>query len=188
MRMTIVVALLASGCGLFDSPTDGGSTTSAGGFGQPTLEVTVAGVHAGPAAPDATAAAALIDQYDATSGALAQSSFQLSASSATVGAACAINLQRYGAVVPLGIGTWQLADSTGAISDDGVAAPLGSPTVTMAGNTWTCSGDGCADTALTISALDAAHVEGYFTGTFTNTSGDASVVCSFYLPMSAYSP
>ena len=180
--------LLVSGCGLFDSTTDGGGTTGASGFGQATLEVTVAGAHAGPATPDGTASASLVDSYDATTGQLAQSSFQLSASSASVGASCAMTLERYGATVPLGVGTWQLLETTGTISEDGTAAPLGSPSVSTPGGSWQCSGDGCSDTALTIIAIDAAHVEGYFTGTFTGTSGDAAVVCSFYVPMAAYVP
>ncbi len=184
----IAVALLLPGCGLFDSTTDGGTTTSTGGFGQPALEVTVAGVHAGPVTPDSGSAASLVDIYDSTTGSLSQSSFQLSASATSIASACSINLERYGAVAPLGLGTWQLADTIGSSSDDGVAAPLGSPTVSESGGSWQCAGDGCGDTALTISAIDSLHVEGYFSGTFANADGDAAVVCSFYLPMSAYNP
>jgi hypothetical protein len=185
----ILAPVLLSGCGYFNSTDgDGGTTPTASGFGQPTLEVTVGGVHAGPVAPDGTAAASLIDVYDSTTGQLSQSSFQLSATGASVGAGCALNVQRYGAVVPLGVGDWQLTGGAGTETGDGLAAPLGSPSVSTPSGIWQCSGDGCAGTVLTISVIDASHVEGYFSGTFTGPSGDADVVCSFYLPMSAYNP
>jgi hypothetical protein len=41
-----------------------------------------------------------------------------------------------------------------------------------------------------LTVLDASHVEGYMSGTFTNyTSGTtAAINCSFWLPMQSYKP
>lgn len=187
LGLLALCAAVCAGCGLFGNSPDGGTQPS--GFGTPTLEVTVNGVHAGPVAPDGTSAASLNDVYDATTGNLAQSTLSLSATATSVNAGCSMALQRYGAVAPLGVGEWALAETTGSASGDGQAAPLGAPTVSLQGVTLSCNGDGCADTALTVSALDSAHLEGYFSGSFSDANGDVeSVVCSFYLAVNGYTP
>jgi hypothetical protein len=176
--------LLAAACGGAGG-ADGGPTGPTG-FGTPTLEVTVNGVHSGPTAPDPTSSASLVDARDATTGRLQQSQFSLGASAQASGAACALTVQRYGdGVAPVDVGSWQITSGTGSASADGEVAPLGAPSVTTAQGSWQCNACGAS---LQLTHLDADHVEGFFSGTFDGAGGAADVVCSFYLPTRTFSP
>jgi hypothetical protein len=184
-----------AGCGLFGSgssggttgggSTTGGGTTGSGGFGMPTLEVTVNGVHAGPAAPDASSYASLINNYDST-GDLTRSSLQIVVQSTSANASCQLFADRFGEFSSsFGVGNYALSGDSG-ISGTGAgeAVPQGSPAAATGLGVFSCSGSACDGVGLSLMALDAQHAEGFFSG---NLSG-ASVVCAFYLPMRTFQP
>src|SRR5439155_22360471 len=94
--------LLLAGCfptGAGTGGSDGGTTV---GYTGPTLELTVNGVHFGPAAPDPGAYADLVTMHDTTTGRAMGSSFRLSANVGSAG--CTLGFDRYGdgAVLPAG--------------------------------------------------------------------------------------
>jgi hypothetical protein len=185
VRALALVMAAAAGCGGM-APSSG--STGSYGFGTPTLEVTVNGVHFGPAAPNPGSAADLNTMRDAL-GASSGSTFSFSASAA--GATCAGALQRFGmGAAPIVAAGYQLAAAAGDATPDGTVAPVGAQRATVSAGAWQCSGSLCDGGVLSLTHLDADHVEGFFSaGMQSETGGPAAdVVCSFYLPMRTYAP
>ncbi len=178
MKRMVCLFLVAGGCfGPTDSSTTGGTTGSAG-FGMPTLEVTVNGVHY-IGAPDSGSHVDLINEYDSM-GLLSRTSVNIVASSAAQGTACSLSVDRYGQfVTSFGVGQWTLSGASVTGTDDGVAEALTSPSISTTQGTYTCSGSDCAAVVLDFAAFDSAHAEGYF---------GADQICSFYLPTGTFSP
>lgn len=192
--LALAAALALGGCEYFNQPVpgnDGGARSY--GYGEPTLEVTVNGLHFGPAAPDPTAAASLIDSLDSV-GRVTLSSFRVQASASSAGTACGLSLQRSGssfggAVQPIGVGSYLLSSGGGA-GASGTLQPIEGEVVSTPQGTWSCSGAACNNSGFVLTHLDADHAEGYLSGTFASATGGSivQVVCSFYLPLSVYSP
>ena len=173
--------LALGGCGGTGTYSDDGGVT---GYGMPALEVTIGGVHAGPAAPDASSGVWLRSTRDSM-GRVTQSTLQLVASSTAAGASCALSVARTGMdVFPVGVGAWELSSRTLSGSADGTVAPIGSPTASSALGSFSCSGNACDGAVLHIAWINPVHAEGFFGGVLSG----AEVVCSFYLPTREYSP
>lgn len=189
-----VLVLLLGGCEYFNQPvpgSDGGSQSY--GYGKPTLALTVNGVHFGPATPDSSSTASLVDSRDSV-GRVTLSSFRVQASAGSVGAACSLNVQRSGGsfgneVEPIGVGSYLLSSGSGAEAF-GTLQPIEGEVVSTPEGTWSCSGAACNNAGFVLTHLDADHAEGYLSGTFASSVGGppAQVVCSFYLPLSTYQP
>lgn len=179
------IAALAAGC----FPANGaGSDGGTVGYSAPTLEVTINGVHFGPAAPDAGAYADLVTTRDPSTGRTTGSSFRLSA---TIGAAgCMLAFDRFGDGTTLGVGQYTVASQQGATTLDGTVYPTTAERFTTPEGGAGCTGSGCDGAAFVLSAVDRAHATGYFMGTIVADSGagQASVVCSFWIPTRTYSP
>lgn len=191
MRCPLAALLFLSGCSVFD----GGSSSSPSsgpnqyGYGAPTLELTINGIHFGPATPDSSSTVDVATSRDATRGQVDRASLSLHASSAAMGARCDFDLEKFGnGTTPLVVGTLQLAVATGTKTPDGTISPVGSPSVAVPQGSWSCGS--CTGGLLVLSALDNSHVEGYLSGSFDSSAGagQAPVICSFYLPMHSYSP
>jgi hypothetical protein len=179
------ILLVLGGCGGARPGSDDGGAVD---FGKPTLEVTIGGVHAGPAAPDASSGARLRTVRDSL-GRATQSTLTIAASSTAAGASCAIAVGRYGMdVLPVSVGAWELKSQTLSGSADGTVAPIGAPTASSALGSFACSGNACDGAVLQIVWLDANHIEGFFLGALGNGAGVTEVVCSFYLPTLEYAP
>jgi hypothetical protein len=191
MRLSLMILLLLSGCSFLDG---GSSTNSSGGqnqygFGVPTLELTINGVHFGPAAPDTVSTLEITETRDALTGRVDSASFHLHASSAKTGARCDFDLQKFGdGTAPITTGTLQLVVANGPNTADGSISPAGAPSVTVPQGSWSCGS--CTGAIFALSALDSQHAEGYLSGSFDSTAGagSASVVCSFYLPIHSGTP
>ena len=181
----------ASGCGFFDSPPGGGGGGDGGlAYLTPTLEVTINGVHFGPSAPTAGSGASLVNTRDSGTGRVTSSVFRMSASSAQSGASCNVSAQRSGNdVTPLGQGGYAFDAQLGTPSYDTVA-PIEGEGVAVPQGAWQCTGRGCNGTTFAITRMDATMIEGYVSGTWPDSSGNfqASVVCSFYVPLTDYVP
>jgi hypothetical protein len=192
-----LATVLAGGCFFDPGPsrggTDGGADGSAnptGGFGKPTLEVTVSGMHFGPIAPDTGSSVSLVDTVQ--SGQVIQSTFSLLAASAASGASCAFAFQREGSfgVAPIGARGYIVTGGATSPTPEGAVAASGTEQVAVPQLTLVCSGETCNGANLVLTALDAAHAEGYVAGTFSDSLGRgvANVSCAFYLPVAAYQP
>ena len=156
------------------------------GFGKPTLQVTVNGVHFGPAAPDSGSSASLVNVKDPSTGRIQQSIFRVSASAASVGALCILDAARAGdGVATIGAGPGYIFSLSGS---DGTVAPIEGEAVQIPQGTLQCAGSGCNGAGLQLTALDAQHAEGFFSGILVANGGTGDTVCSFYLPMSQYKP
>src|SRR5436305_1118358 len=80
------------------------------GYGSPTLELTVNGIHLGPSAADAASGASFVTQRDQTTGTPQQSTLSISVSSAATGASCSLDFVRYGDdVAPFHTGGYQVS-------------------------------------------------------------------------------
>lgn len=188
----LVVATLAAlttfsgGC----FPTGAASSSDGGsyGFTAPMLELTVGGVHFGPARPDAGAFADLVTMRDATSGQVTGASFRLTA---TIGmAGCGLAFDRFGTGGILGVGQYTVNSSQGGTTIDGTVYPTNAERFATPVGGFGCTGQGCDYAAFVLSALDATHASGYYMGTVQADSGAgaADVVCSFYVPTRTYQP
>lgn len=198
-HLPLLLALPLAACIPLDKlfPTDGGTATDGAtaadaksGFGQATLQVTVNGVHFGPAAPDNGSAAALVNAYN-QAGRIYQSRFQLQAQSTAAKAACAIDIQRVGdGVSSIGAGPWIVGAGAGARTADGEVDPVTGLGIQIPQGTWQCVGAACEGGAFVLRALDDKHAEGYVQGVYQNfQSGTAAnVVCSFWVPVVRYEP
>lgn len=185
-------ALALVACVPFDKldKRDGGGADAKYGFGGPTLQVTINGVHFGPAAPDAGSFATLVNARN-QAGRIYQSHFQLQARSAAAKAVCAIDVQRFGdGVSTIGAGPWIVGPGSGARSADGEVDPVTGIGVQIPQGTWQCLGAACDGGAFVLNALDDKHAEGYVRGVYQNfQSGTAAnVVCSFWVPVTGYTP
>lgn len=169
---------------------DAGSADAKYGFGTATLQVTVNGVHFGPAAPDGGSFALLVNARN-QQGRITQSHFQIQARSTAAQAVCAIDVQRYGdGVSSIGAGPWIVGAGSGARSSDGEVDPVTGIGVQIPQGTWQCLGAACDGGAFVLNALDDKHAEGYVQGVYQNfQSGTAAnVVCSFWVPVTTYTP
>lgn len=184
--------LCGAGCGLFDpTATSGGGGGGGGGggavgFGKPTVEVTINGVHFGPSAPDNGSVAQLSTTRDGTTGAIIDSTFRVVAASNSTGASCSIALHRQGEdVAPIGVHGYMLEATGGDTTPDGTVDPIAGEGVVVPQGQWQCTGSSCNGATFVLTALDGAHAEGFIGGTFQNfQSGTrANVVCSFYVPV-----
>jgi hypothetical protein len=182
----VLAVLLLGGC--FPAGSGNGDGGGSVGYSGPTLEVTINGVHFGPAAPSAGAFVDLVATHDPLTGSSTGASFRLGAS---VGAAgCQLAFDRYGDGVTLGTGQYTVTSQQGATTPDGtVYATTAERFSTPAGGAG-CSGSGCDGAAFVLSALDGTHATGYFMGNIVADSGagEASVVCSFWIPTRTYQP
>ena len=165
------------------STSDGGTSTA---FSAPTLEVTVSGVHFGPAAPDPGSYVDLVTTRDG-SGTPTGSSFRLSA---TVGSAgCGLTFDTFGGSV-IRAGQYTVASMQGGSTLDVTVYPTTGERIATPEGGAGCSGSACDHAAFVLSAVDATHITGYFMGTVTSDSGlgDADVICSFWLTPRTYTP
>lgn len=188
-RAFLIFVMTLGGCGgLFgDDNADGGSTmtTPMYGYGKPTLEVTINGVHFGPAAPNSDGVATLVNQRDAM-GRVVQSTFSVVASSSVSGASCQLGVTRFGpnGVQPISAAPYQLVASDATTTPDGTVLPQSGGRVAVTQGSWSCAGATCNGGVLALSHLDADYAEGYLGVAMPNDAGMgvAQVVCSFYLP------
>lgn len=193
-RRLAVLALLLAACDFFPNQGDGGATSDGGGqfgYGKPTLEVTIAGVHFGPSAPDPGSRADYVNTRDSFTGRVTGSTFQAQASSSASGASCAVAVRRAGdGVDPIRVGAYQVIAASFGNTPDGAVSVVGNQGVAVPQGTWVCSGSGCGGGVFSLIALDAKHAEGFFSGTLASTAGGGitSVVCSFYLPIGTFNP
>jgi hypothetical protein len=181
---------LGGGCLFPQSTSDGGSSDDGGtgggvGYTSPTLAVTVAGVHFGPAAPGGTAS--LVNSRDAA-GNLVSGSFRISATVAMAG--CQLAFDRFGAGAGIGVGQYTINSNVGSVTPSGIVYPTGAETVTFPQGSASCTGSDCDFGALVLSQVDSDHVQGYWSGVVSDGAGQgtAEAVCSFYLPWSQYQP
>jgi hypothetical protein len=187
-RAVWVLAVGLGGCGFFKTqpPVDGGGPV---GFLEPTLLLTINGVQF-RSVPDSGSGADIASTQNPTTGLLLDTTLTIQASSSSTGAFCQFSLQRFGnGLVPWRAGvSYALKANTAGATSDGTASPIAGETVGVPQGTWSCTGSGCDGAVLVLSYLAADHIEGFLTGTFASSSGagDASVVCSFYLPMRSY--
>jgi hypothetical protein len=191
------LALLTSaGCGWLGNPVDGGTPSDGGGaygYGKPALQVTVGGMHFGPAIPDTGSGVDLTTVRDQNTGTASQTDLRITASSAATGASCALAFERFGdGVAPFHAGAGYQVSSEGTFgaTPDGTVAVPGGLSVSVPGGTFQCSGTTCDGSVLLMTVLAADHVEGTWTGTLDDTAGrgSTSVVCSFYLPTRTFMP
>lgn len=179
----LAVAYLAAAC-------NGHGGTGPVGYGGPALEVTIDGIHLGPAAPDPGSSVSLID----TKNQLAQvtdSQLRILAGSTAAGATCQLGFERFGdGITPIRATFYTLGAVVGGGTPDGTVTPIGGERVIGPGDSWQCAGSSCDGGQLVINVVDSLHVEGYFAATLASDSRGqpASVVCSFYVPMSSYAP
>jgi hypothetical protein len=176
----------AAGC-LFPQGTSDGGADGGYGFSAPTLEVTVAGAHFGPATP--TGSATLVNTRDAA-GNVTAGKFTLSASVA--GANCNLEFDRLGDGAAIGVGQYTVESGVGNATPGGIVYPTLGEEIDLPppNGSARCSGAGCDNSAFVLSIVDAEHVVGYWMGTVDSDSGlgQAAVACSFYLPWAQYQP
>lgn len=182
----VAAAIFSAGC--FPAGSGGSDGGASHGYSGPTLELTVNGVHFGPAAPDPGAAADLVTSRDPLTGRSTGASFRLAASIGSAG--CALAFDRYGDGATLGAGQYTVASQQGATTLDGTVYPTTAERFSTPAGGASCSGSGCDGAALVLGAVDATHATGYFMGSIVADSGagQASVVCSFWVPSRSYQP
>jgi hypothetical protein len=175
--------------GCFPSTMGGGGAGSggSGAFTAPTFELTVSGVHFGPAPPDSGSNASLVTTRDSL-GNVMGASFRLNATLTSASAGCNFAFDTFGA--PISIGQYTISSNVSGTTPSGIVYATGSETVQTPEGGASCAGSGCDNGAFVISSMDAAHVYGYVSETMSANSGAgvASVVCTFYVPMSQYVP
>jgi hypothetical protein len=177
---SILSLALLPGCQLFQNNADGGTTTTTTAWTSPQMEVTVAqNVHYGPGVPSGTAT--LINSYDDT-GALSGGTFTLNAT--VESANCSLSLSRFGSGTSIAAGSYTFSAEVGAATPDGVVYPQGAESVSTPDGNGLCNGSDCDGDTLVLSAVDSAHVYGYFMAGDVNSP----VVCTFWLPWAQYSP
>lgn len=186
--ITAAVALASGGCfpmGATGGSDGGGDTT--GAFGAPTLELTVSGVHFGPAAPDPGSYVDLVTMRDAND-VPTTSSFRLSAAIGNAG--CALAFDRFGGGGAIGVGQYTVQSMQNGTTLDGTVYPTTAERIATPQGGAGCTGSGCDGAAFVLTAVDATHASGYFMGTVSADSGagDAPVICTFWLTMRTYSP
>jgi hypothetical protein len=193
MKVGILIpfVVFAPACLLPGASSGDGGAPQSYGFGKPTLELTVNGAHFGPAAPDPGSAASLVNMRDAATGRVTESSFRMSASIGSLGAACSVAVQRTGdGVDPIAALNYLLASGTTGPTPDGNVAPIEGENASVPQGAWQCSGAACNGAGFVLSHVAADHVEGWLSAGEQSISGGApaQIVCSFYLPWSTYSP
>jgi hypothetical protein len=180
----LTLALWVTFCaGCFPSTTGGGAGaggSGGGAFTAPTLELTVSGVHFGPAAPDSGSSASLVTTRD-TLGNVSGSSFRLNATLTSAGAGCSFAFDTYGSAIT--VGQYTISSQATGTTPSGIVYATGSQRVQTPGGGAACSGSDCDGGAFVISAVDATHVYGYVQATMNADSGagQASIVCTFYV-------
>ncbi len=181
-----LAAIFYGGC--FPAGSGGSDGGSGYGYSSPTLELTVSGVHFGPAAPDPGAFADLVTMRDATTGNVTGASFRLGASIGAAG--CALAFDRFGDGATLPPGQYTVQSMQGAFTLDGTVYPTTGERISTPEGGAGCTGAACDGAAFVLTAMDATHATGYFMGTVSADSGagQASVVCSFWVPTRTYQP
>ena len=175
---------LGADCFPASSAIDGGYV----GPGAPSVEVTVDGVHVGPAPATTSAFADLTANRDANGRVTAT---DLTIHAVAANASCDFHFDRFGtSVLPFAAGATPLQAPLGDSTTDGTTAVVGALTVTAGNLTLQCFGSDCNASVLAISVMDAAHIEGYVSGTLADPSDRqaSSTVCTFYVPWRTYSP
>ncbi len=166
--------------------SDGGS--GAVGYTGPTLEVTVSGVHFGPAVPDPGAYLDLVTVRDG-GGKPTQSSFRMSAAIGSAG--CTLAFDTFGSnSVAIGPGQYTVQSMQGSSTLDGTVYPTAAEQIATPEGGASCTGSTCDGAAFVLTSIDATHATGYFSGTVSADSGagQADVVCSFWLTTRTYTP
>jgi hypothetical protein len=191
MAATLVLAFGAMGSDCFS--TDGGSDGGYVGPGAPSVEVTVDGTHVGPWTADATSYADLATTRD-DAGQIVTTDLLIhvaSAAGSNPAASCDLHFDRFGMNVPgFAAGITTLEAPVGDATSQGTTASVGPLSVVAGALTLQCNGSDCNGGILSISAMDANHVEGFVSGTFADPSDgqQSSTVCTFYVPWRSYSP
>ena len=187
LHTAVWIAIFCAGCFPTGSSGNGDGGTNTG-FTGPTLEVTVSGVHFGPAVPDPGAFLDLVTMRDAN-GVPTGSSFRMSASVGNAG--CALSFDKFGSSGgAIGVGQYTVEAEQGGSTLDGTVYPTTAERFATPEGGAGCTGSDCDGAAFVLSALDATHAVGYFQGTVTADSGAgvADVVCSFWLTPRTYTP
>ena len=186
LHTAVWIAIFCAGCfPTGSSGTDGGTTV---GFSAPTLELTVAGVHFGPAAPDPGAFVDLVTQRDG-GGKPTQSSFRMSAALGSAG--CSLAFDTFGTnSYAIGVGQYTVQSMQGGSTLSGTVYPTTAESFATPAGSASCTGSICDGSAFVLSAIDAAHATGYFSGTVAaaDGSGYVDVVCSFWIKTRTYMP
>lgn len=187
--LQVLLLGMCMGNDCFPTGTGDGGTPSTGyvGLGAPALELTIDGTHVGPSPATAGAYADLTSFAD---GLGRRQSTDLFIHATGGIATCDIHVSRFGTNIgPFSALAYRLVTPSSGVTADGTASPVGKVSVTAGGLTLQCNGTDC-NGLLNINVLDAAHIEGYLTGTLADPSdGQASsVVCTFYVPWRTYQP
>src|SRR5689334_2064707 len=131
----------------------------------PTLEITVSGIHLGPAATDPGSGASLSDQHDPSTGRVTDSQLHITATSTAAGGSCQLAFDRFGdGISPIAAGAFQLDSSGLGGSGNGTVAPIAGERVVGPADSWSCTGSSCDGMVLALSALDSTHASGYLAG------------------------
>jgi hypothetical protein len=167
------------------SSRDGGTQS---GFTGPTLLVTAGGARVGPVAAAAGSYADVVDEKNPLTGRVTAS--RLTIYGVATNAACQIYAERLGdGVYPFFATGYTLEAQVTANTADGAASPGAGERIVVGNASWRCVGSGCDGGQLTLRALDAAHVEGFISGTYESEQVAGyldSVTCSFWLPIRTY--
>lgn len=181
------IAIFCGGC--FPTGATGGSDGgTVVGFSAPTLEVTVAGVHFGPAAPDPGSFVDLVTVRDG-GGKPTQSSFRMFA--AVGGASCSLAFDTFGPnSYAIGAGQYTVQSMQGGSTLSGTVYPTNAEAFATPAGSASCTGSICDGSAFVLSAIDATHATGYFSGTAAASDGSTyvDVVCSFWVTTRTYMP
>src|SRR5438067_13067801 len=131
----------AAGCAaFFAAACNGHATGGPVGFGGPALEVTIDGVHLGPAAPDPGSSATLADTKDQFAQ-IVDSQLHVLAASSQAGATCQLQFEQFGdRVGGIHVGGYQLAAAVGNATPDGTVTPIGGERVVAPGDSFQCAG------------------------------------------------
>ncbi len=189
MKARAALFILGLGCMGSDCfPTGGDTDAGYVGPGAPSVEVTVDGVHVGPAPALTGSYADLTAQHDQTGGV---ATTDLVVHAVAQNASCDLHFDRFGeGALPFSTGTTTLETPTGASTAQGTTAPVGPMTVVAGMLTLQCNGAMCDGGVLSITGLDAAHIEGFVSATFAdpNDGQTSATVCTFYVPWRTYAP
>jgi hypothetical protein len=167
------------------------SNPDAGGYvgpGAPSVEVTVDGVHVGPAPAVSGSFGDLSAQRD-QAGRISSTDLLIHAVAAN--ASCDLHFSRFGTdVLGFSMGTTPLESPTGSATAQGTSAPVGPLTIIAGMLTLQCNGSMCDSGILSITGMDTAHIEGFVSGIFaaTDDGQTSNTVCTFYVPWRSYQP
>jgi hypothetical protein len=185
----LLIVLGQAGCFPPSSSSSSGADAGSYGYAAPTVELTVAGHHYGPAAPDSTSSAQLVTSRDPVTGRVTESTLRIHAAAAQGGATCDLTADRFGdGIPPIAVGIYQVESPTGASTPDGTVSPQAGEQVSSPQGAFRCNA--CDGALFSVTALSPSRVDGFVSGTFDDPSGGPSVqvTCSFAVPVTSYAP